>query len=366
MDSQSDNIGYNPSFAPKSFAFNEEICKFAAILTCYSLTCMKIIRIYILMMLSIVMSAAGMAGNVRLYTSSKMSNNLVTSMAQDRHGNMWIGTWYGLNKFDGYRFNIYTYRSDDAKSVPSNIISILYTDRRGTVWAGTSNGLARYNEAEDNFERIRLTDLDGQPRVQRFAEDAKGNLFVATSGFGLFEIKAGEDTARVVDRFALGGDGRYYQNIFIDGKQRFWMVNNDNVIFCFDMRRPAAKPLLQRKSELGIVEQFVEDGKGGIVIVFQKGLMRYDGRRLDRIDDGQPDYIYRCGIRHGRDMLFGTVGNGVRRMMPDGRFAKFSADSHGLLDNAKVGVLFEDAMHNLWVGCTEKGLVLVPDRKSLF
>lgn len=327
---------------------------------------MKRIKTYILFMLCLVLSATGMAGNMRLYTSSKMSNNLVTCMTQDRHGYMWIGTWYGLNKFDGYRFNIYTYRSDDTGSLPSNIISILHTDRRGVVWVGTSNGLARYNEAEDRFERIRLTELDGQPRIQRFAEDAEGNLYVATSGFGLFEIRAGEDTARVATRLKSGGDGLYYQNLFIDSWQRCWVADNDNVITTFDLRRPSAKPLLRYKSELGIVENFVEDRKGNLYIVFQKGLMRYDGRRLTRIDDGHRDYVYRCAVRHGGDMLFGTVGHGVLRMTPDGNFSKFDDDSHGMLDNAKVGVMMEDAMHNLWVGSTEKGLVFVPDRKPLF
>ena len=327
---------------------------------------MRYIKYQLLTVLCFFITATVTAGNMRLYTSSKMSNNLVTCMTQDRQGYMWIGTWYGLNKFDGYRFNIYTYRSDDVRSVPSNIISILHTDRRGTVWAGTNNGLARYNEADDCFERIRLTNLEAQPRIQRLAEDAHGNLFVATSGFGLYEIKAGEDTARVVGRYLSGGDGLYYQNLFIDSRQRCWVVDNDNRLTCFDMRRSGSVPLLTHESGLGIVEDFAEDGRGNLYIVFQKGLMRYDGHRLDRIDDRRADYVYRCAVLHGRDMLFGTVGNGVLRMTPDGRFVKFAAEADGLLDKAKVGVMLTDAMHNLWVGCTEKGLVFVPNRKPLF
>ncbi len=191
-------------------------------------------------------------------------------MTQDRHGYIWIGTWYGLNKFDGYRFTIYTHRNDDKRTLPSNTVPSIYTDRRGVVWVGTSNGLARYNEREDCFQRIRLTEFDGQPRVQRFAEDAEGNLFVSTSGFGLFEIKAGKDTAQIVDIFSPDVNGGYYQNIFIDSRQYLWVLDNNNIITCFDIRRPGSHPLLRHKSEMGIVEQFIEDGKGNIYIVFKK------------------------------------------------------------------------------------------------
>ena len=302
---------------------------------------------------------------MRLYTSNKMSNNLVACMTQDRHGYIWIGTWYGLNKFDGYKFTIYTHRNDDKRTLPSNTVPSIYTDRRGVVWVGTSNGLARYNEREDCFQRIRLTEFDGQPRVQRFAEDAEGNLFVSTSGFGLFEIKAGKDTAQIVDIFSPDVNGGYYQNIFIDSRQYLWVLDNNNIITCFDIRRPGSHPLLRHKSEMGIVEQFIEDGKGNIYIVFQKGIMCYDGHRFRHIDTGG-DYVFRCATRQGDDMLFGTVGSGVLRMMPDGRFVRLVDDAQSMIANAKVGVIMEDAMHNLWIGCTEKGLVFMPYKKPLF
>ena len=46
-----------------------------------------------------------MIGQTRhFYTSEKLSSNLITCICQDKAGYIWIGTEYGLNRYDGYRF----------------------------------------------------------------------------------------------------------------------------------------------------------------------------------------------------------------------------------------------------------------------
>lgn len=107
-----------------------------------------------LIMLALCLMPSAAWSNVKIYTSNRMSNNLVACMAQDSVGQVWIGTWYGLNKFDGYRFSIYTHRSDDAHTVPSNTIVALHTDRSGKLWVGTARGLAHYDERRDAFCRV--------------------------------------------------------------------------------------------------------------------------------------------------------------------------------------------------------------------
>ena len=49
-----------------------------------------------------------------------LSNNTVTSIFQDHHGFMWIGTYDGLNKYDGYSFRVFVISS--AIAVPFAVI----------------------------------------------------------------------------------------------------------------------------------------------------------------------------------------------------------------------------------------------------
>ncbi len=40
------------------------------------------------------------AGQSHFYTSERLSSNQITQICQDKEGYIWIGTEYGLNKYD--------------------------------------------------------------------------------------------------------------------------------------------------------------------------------------------------------------------------------------------------------------------------
>lgn len=66
--------------------------------------------------------------------------NYIVSLAVDRDGVVWAGTWGGgLARFDGTRFTNYTV----ADGLPGNHIFMLHLDQGGQLWVGTNNGLAR-------------------------------------------------------------------------------------------------------------------------------------------------------------------------------------------------------------------------------
>ena len=55
---------------------------------------------------SFIVTVAAVADTGRLITPDRMSSSLITCICQDARGFIWVGTEYGLNKFDGYRFKI--------------------------------------------------------------------------------------------------------------------------------------------------------------------------------------------------------------------------------------------------------------------
>ena len=58
-----------------------------------------------------------------------LSMNHVTAILQDHKGLMWFGTrGEGLNCWDGYRFTVYKYNSQDPQSLRNNMINGIYED----------------------------------------------------------------------------------------------------------------------------------------------------------------------------------------------------------------------------------------------
>lgn len=68
-----------------------------------------------------------------------LSNILVTSIAKDNTGNMWIGTKKGLNKYDGYTFILV----EELKNADINCLQ--YDSYRNFLWIGTEKGLYYLN-----------------------------------------------------------------------------------------------------------------------------------------------------------------------------------------------------------------------------
>ena len=65
-----------------------------------------------------------------------LSQNIVMAILQDKQGFMWFGTWDGLNRFDGYTFEVFKAKNNDVEARVNNRVDLIYEDaeeRRATV-----------------------------------------------------------------------------------------------------------------------------------------------------------------------------------------------------------------------------------------
>lgn len=83
-----------------------------------------------------------------------LSQSVVTCILQDSRGYIWFGTQNGLNRFNGYSFEVFTYRPDDTTSISNNWIYGMAEDRHGNLWIGTKGGLNCFLQKEKRFTRI--------------------------------------------------------------------------------------------------------------------------------------------------------------------------------------------------------------------
>ena len=72
-----------------------------------------------------------------------LSQNTVNSIIQDNDGFLWIATYNGINKYDGYSMDHYDITNNH---LTSNLIHSLFKDNDGNIWAGTpESGINRIN-----------------------------------------------------------------------------------------------------------------------------------------------------------------------------------------------------------------------------
>src|SRR6476469_572646 len=69
-----------------------------------------------------------------------LSQSNVMCILQDSRGFMWFGTRDGLNKYDGYKFTVYKYDAADVNSLHQNTIQDIAEDAEGNLWIATWGG----------------------------------------------------------------------------------------------------------------------------------------------------------------------------------------------------------------------------------
>src|SRR6266498_1718487 len=86
-----------------------------------------------------------------LTTNEGLSDGTVHAITQDKYGFIWIGTSYGLNRFDGINMKNFFSNHGAKGSLKDNLIQSLYCDSKGNLWIGTIKGLNRYDYAQNRF-----------------------------------------------------------------------------------------------------------------------------------------------------------------------------------------------------------------------
>jgi ligand-binding sensor domain-containing protein len=123
-----------------------------------------------------------------------LSNNRVWAITQDKYGFIWIGSQDGLNRFDGYKVDVYRAEPGNKNSLPNNYVRCLFTDSHGVVWVGTGNGLAYYDYRSNSFQSFfRGKGLDSLPgnSISVIKEDVYGILWIGTNtGLCSFDKKS--------------------------------------------------------------------------------------------------------------------------------------------------------------------------------
>ena len=315
-----------------------------------------------------------MADTGRLYTPDKLSSGMITCISQDKYGYIWIGTEFGLNKFDGYRYTAYFHSHTDSLTISDNEVSVIFVDSKSRLWVGGARGLARYDYENDRFKPYHFPD-NLSPRVTSMTESPEGDILIGTAGYGLFSIQQGSDYIRYEHAFIQRQADDYCSRIHIDRQGSLWRSSHLRDITRFTVKNKKPVTLRDYPSENGITRNFIEYSPQEMLVVGMYGIMSYHYKTGEMhetdfdlsILDGSAS-IKKAFMDSEGDIYIATTGEGLM-VIPKGqrklqRIENASANID--LSSANVVDVIEDKDHNLWVACYNKGLILMTKQKAAF
>src|ERR1700761_6060239 len=276
----------------------------------------------------------------------------IFSVAQTPDGYLWLGTEFGLLRFDGIR--AIPWRPRHSEQLPSNWIDHLLVTRDGTLWIGTEKGLASWKDGK----LTRYPEAAGHV-VTSLLEDAKGTLWFGLRDPGrLCVVRAAKTQC-----YGAGSFGWSVPALYEDHKGNLWASAQTGLWRWAPgppqhYRLPGgpveAKTLIEGDDGALLMATGISGPLAGPVTGSIEGLKQLaDGKIRDYTLPGNAgQFRPTCFFRSSDGSLWiGTVQGLLHRHQ--GRIDRFSA-ADGLSANF-IRDIFEDREGNVWVS-TESGL----------
>lgn len=128
-----------------------------------------------------------------LKTILPLPTNEVRNLCQDSEGYIWIATYSGLLRYDGYSTIMYRPDAQNAEHSIDGFVNIVREDKDYNLWIGTHNGLYMLDKRKDKVEKIVLSGLSSADSyIEAITCGIDGDVWIGT-GKGLYRKKAGQN-----------------------------------------------------------------------------------------------------------------------------------------------------------------------------
>jgi len=295
----------------------------------------------VLFLLAISVWLGGQTDNIRfkhISIEDGLSQSTINCMLQDKKGFMWFGTKDGLNRFDGYKFVIYT-DPQNPDAISDNDIQSICEDTKGDIWIGTnSGGVNRFERKTGKFYRYNVDNKKlGHNETRVIIKDSRGFIWVGTYGSGLYKYDPSND---------------------------------------FFSHYPYCEKLSEKNN---FVTSICEDKTGNIWVGTEDGLYQLDceinrsikynaqagGNQLSR------NHITTIFKDQKGNLWIGTKGGGLNKFEPTNNqhFTSYlhnPKNSNGSLSSNNVSVVFESSNGILWIGTNDSGLNRLDPKTGIF
>ncbi|RJE70688.1 two-component regulator propeller domain-containing protein [Reichenbachiella sp. MSK19-1] len=312
--------------------------------------------------------------------SQGLSHANVKTILQDSEGYIWIGTFDGLNKYDGYQITTYNNDHYHPKSISSNFITDIIEDRQGYLWVATSYGINRFDKKTGQFDRVmhstENTNSISNNSVWSLLEDQNGNIWAGTFGGGLnkienldqfpdLKITRYQNSPR--DSTSLSKD--WVMNIYEDQEGSLWIGTVGQYINRYNPTHDHFERIILQDGDQinSSVWDITEDKNGNIWIGTEGGLSK-----LEKSTQKITNYTYspdeKNGISQGqiRSLCFDSKNNlwvgsqfGLNLYNPtDDSFSHFKHDDiNGLsISSDEAWCIYEDHNGTIWIGTYSGGV----------
>jgi ligand-binding sensor domain-containing protein len=265
------------------------------------------------------------------------SKGIIRTLAQTPDGYLWLGTEFGLLRFDGVR--AMPWQVPPGERLANTDIRSLQAARDGRLWIGTFSGLASW---KDN-KLTHYPQLDGQV-IEALLEDREGTIWVAgwaPSVGRLCRIESGNTEC-------YGEDGRLgsgVTSLYEDSSGNLW-AGAANGLWRWKPGRPELYPMPDPTQRIYSLSQ---SDDGGILVAKRTGITKLRNGKSEPypLPTALPFQPYKLFRERDGGLWIGALVDSGLLHLHEGRADLFSR-TDGLSGQSILSFL-EDREGNIWV-----------------
>ncbi|TAD95503.1 MAG: hypothetical protein EAZ97_15370 [Bacteroidetes bacterium] len=304
-----------------------------------------------------------------------LSNNSVNCLLQDTKGFMWIGTADGLNRYDGYKFELYQNDTQDEYTVSNNFIQTLYEDQNQNIWIGTEGGgLCKYDRK--NNRMIRISEIK-KAIVYEMLENQNKLWVIADNGLFYSDHKSDKFTKYPYPAFTKS----VLKTMISLSANKFLVGTFGSGFYILDINTGKTQQFLHEKNKNSLsnnyVTSFYKDIKGYIWIGTENGLNRFDSEKqtFEHFEIGKDpkksllvNYVKQI-IGQDNQIFFATENGGLSVL--DLKTMLFThhipnTNNPESISDISIRTVYKDRQNRLWVGAFSSGVNIVDPKREKF
>jgi signal transduction histidine kinase/streptogramin lyase len=291
-------------------------------------------------------------------TASGLPQNTINDIVQVRSGELWIATFAGLARFDGFDFRVFDLET--FPELPSNRFTALAPDGDDGLWAATQAGDLVHVRGGRVSEVERTPEADVEVLALARAND--GSVWTQASNGSVRRFDAGRWTT-VVPR---GSEGRY-EGLCAHPDGTIGVAVGER----FEIRAASGERLAELHAPSPI-HSLAPRSSGGYWIGLADGLAIADGRAIERVAIDLPatEPVTAIVELGANDLWLGTHGGPAHVRVEENGATSANAvvsSEEALPPGFDVRSFACDREGDVWIGSNGQGLVrLRPQRVQSF
>lgn len=213
----------------------------------------------------------------------------VLCMMQDKKGQMWFGTFDGLNKFNGYTFKTYKSNPGQLFGLENYRVDLIREDNDGYLWIQTYDGrIYRFDPRTENFLQVPQCKEEFKNyklNLENIYTFADGSIWLTGEGDGCFRIQNSTVNDDIkIWHFNEGNEllsSNKINKVFQDKRKNTWVLT-DNGLNIF--KPNTQKPVQLFKEKAGGALYSITESGNFIWIGGEHGKIRIYNTRKETFD----------------------------------------------------------------------------------